>query len=294
MNQKKLKGQLPAGSLQQANLELWRSAGYKIGVKERSLFPTIDDPELDLILVRPQEIPRYVAEGKADFGITGSDCIAECECEDRVVEMAELVFSKVSRKPTRWVLAVSQDSPIQGLQDLNGTSIDAEFVTMTNRWLSARGIQATVRYSWGATEVKPGRFCDAIVESTETGESLMRNGLRIVAEVMQSTPRFIANPVSFADPWKREKMEDIVLMLQGALAAEGKACLTMHVREENLETILPIIPALRSPTVSRLASEGWFSLTAIIDEMVVRVIIPKLKRAGAEGIIESPISKLIM
>lgn len=286
-------GGLPVGSLQKACIELWRSAGYKIVVEERSFFPTIDDPELDLILLRPQEIPRYVAEGKLDFGITGYDCIVECECENRVTEMAELIFSKVSRKPTRWVLAVPVDSPIQVSTDLEGKSIDTEFVTMTRRWLDRQGIQADVRFSWGATEVKPGRFCDAIVEATETGGSLKRNGLRVVAEVLRSTPRFIANPVAFADPRKREKMEDIVLMLKGVLDAEGKVFLEMNVAEKNLPAVLELLPALQVPTISSLVRAEGYAVKSIVDETVVRTIIPKLKRAGARDIVESPITKLI-
>lgn len=219
---KKLLGALPSGSLQQPCLELWRNAGYRITVPDRSLYPQIDDPEIELLLLRPQEIPRYVAEGKLDFGICGYDCMVECACEEQVVTMAEFTFSKVSRHPTTWVVAVPNDSAIKEPADLAGKSIDTEFVTMTKRWLQGLGIEAPVRFSWGTTEVKPGRFCDAIVEATETGNSLRRNGLRIVAEVLKSTPRFIASPEAFADPWKREKMEDIALMLRATLDAEGK------------------------------------------------------------------------
>ncbi len=293
----RLKGALPSGSLQQPCLELWRSAGYRIDVKERSLFPTIDDPELELILLRPQEIPQYVAEGKIDFGIAGFDCVVECDCEQEVIEMGEFVFSKKSKKPTVWVLAVAEDSPFQEVNDLKGKLIVTEFVRMTRKFLFAKYFtqdEVDVRFSWGATEVKPGRFCDAILEATETGESLRRNGLRIIARVLESTPRFIADPAAYADPLKREKMEDIVLMLKGALDAEGKVFLAMNVELENLDRVVEILPALYSPTMSPLMKRGWFALSTVIEETVVRVIIPKLKRAGATCIVESPVSKLIM
>lgn len=288
-----LQGALPVGSLQQACMELWCSAGYRLMLEERSYLLSVDDPGLDLVLVRPQEIPRYVAEGRLDFGICGFDCMVECECESRVVEMAELVFSKVSRKPTLWVLAVPVDSPIREVSDLQGKSIDAEFVTMTRRWLQQQNVEATVRFSWGATEVKPGRFCDAIVEATETGRSLRRNGLRVIAEVLRSTPRFISRPEAYADPWKREKMEDIVIMLQGTLAAEGKVGLMMNVREENFPAVVKLLPALHAPTVAPLAEPGWVAVSTIVDETVVRVIIPRLKQTGAEGIVEFPVSKIV-
>lgn len=288
-----LSGALPSGSLQKPCMELWASAGYKIRVEERSCHPTVDDPDLNLILLRSQDIPRYVANGKLDFGICGYDCTVEAGCVEDVVEMSELIFSKVSRVPIKWVLAVKADSAIQNIGDLQGKLIQTEFAGMTRRWLREQNVEATVEFSWGTTEVKAGRFCDAIVEATETGNSLRKNGLRIVAEVLQSTPRFIASKAAYDDPWKREKMEDIVLMLKGALDAEGKVWLTFNLPADNLPTVVQILPALQAPTISPLAGEGWVSLNTIIDEAVVRTIIPKLKRAGAVHIVESPISKLI-
>ncbi|MBI3332277.1 ATP phosphoribosyltransferase [Candidatus Peregrinibacteria bacterium] len=272
---------------------MWRSANYQINLAERSLFPVIDDSEISLMLLRPQEIPRYMAEGKLDFGICGYDCLVECECEERIVEMAELVFSKQSRKPTIWVLAVSASSPIRCRSELSGKSIQTEFVTMTRRWLAKNSIEANVQFSWGATEVKAGRFCDAIVEATETGNSLRRNGLIILDEVLRSTPRFIANPEAYADPWKREKMEDIVFNLRGVLDAEGKSWISLNVTQEDLQKVVQILPALCSPTEARLNKEGWSSLTAVVDEAVIRAILPKLKRAGAADIVVSPISRVI-
>lgn len=293
MLEKQLTGALPSGSLQKPCLELWGNAGYCIRVDERSLTPSVDDPELDLILMRPQDIPYYVALGNLDFGICGYDCMVERGCETRVKEMAELVFSKVSRKPTRWVLAVKDASPFQTVKDLQGKRIATEFVTMTRAWLLQKQVDASVEHSWGATEVKPGRVCDAIVEVTESGASLMRNGLRIIDDVLQSTPRFIANPAAFEDPWKREKMEDIVLMLKGSMDAEGKVGLMLNVSAANLEAVLGCLPALRSPTVSSLAKKGWFALNTIVGETTVRVMIPQLKRAGAVDIVEYRVSKLI-
>jgi len=215
-----LKLGLPAGSLQEATGELFRKAGYKITFASRSYYPTMDDPEIHCTLIRAQEMPRYVQDGSLDCGLTGYDWILENNA--RVVELAELVFSKVSRKPVRWVLAVPNDSPVQTIKDLQGKRIATEVVNLTRRWLAQHGVEAHVEFSWGATEVKPPRLADAIVEVTETGSSLKANNLRIVAELMQSTTRFIANDTSYADPWKREKMDDIVLMLRGPIATQCK------------------------------------------------------------------------
>src|SRR2546429_2335080 len=219
-----LKLGLPAGSLQEATADLFRKAGYKITFASRSYYPAIDDPEIDCTLVRAQEMPRYVADGSFDCGLTGYDWVQENDVE--VVEVAELVFSKVSRRPVRWVLAVPNDSPIKGVQDLQGKRIATEVVSLTRRWLASHGVMAHVEFSYGATEVKPPKLADAIVEVTETGSSLKANNLRIVAELMQSTTRFIANPRAAADAWKKRKMDDLVLMLRGAMAAEGKVGLT--------------------------------------------------------------------
>ncbi len=295
MNILSVSGALPSGSLRDPCIDLWLSAGYRMTVSDRSYFPKIDDPEIDLILLRPQEIPRYIAEGSLDFGICGYDCILECNAEDQVVELAELVFSKVTRAPLRWVVAVPIDSPIREVADLDRKRIDTEFVFMTQRWLQSKQIQADLRFSWGTTEVKPGRgFCDAIVEATETGGSLERNNLREVAEVCRSTPRFIAGRKAFDDPWKREKMEDIALMLRSTLDAEGKEGLKMNARRIDSERIIAFVPALRKPTVASLSDPDWVSIETIVEETVVREIIPKLKRAGAEGIVTFPIQKLIL
>jgi ATP phosphoribosyltransferase len=282
---------IPAGSLQEATAELFRKAGYKITFSGRSYYPAIDDPEIHCTLIRAQEMPRYVQDGSLDCGLTGHDWVLENQA--KVVELAELMFSKVSRRPVRWVLAVPNDSPIHSVQDLRGKRIATEVVGLTRRWLADHGVEATVEFSWGATEVKPPRLADAIVDVTETGSSLKANNLRIVAEILQSTTRFIANAAAYDDPWKRQKMEDLLLMVQGAMAAEGKVGLMMNVRKTDLPAVLKILPALQNPTVSSLADADWVALNTIIDENTVRHIIPQLKQAGARGIVEYPLSKII-
>src|SRR5437763_4925522 len=242
-----LKLGLPAGSLQEATADLFRKAGYKVTFAARSYYPAIDDPEIHCTLIRAQEMARYVQDGSLDCGLTGHDSILENDA--RVVEVTELVFSKVSRRPVRWVLAVPNDSPIQGVKDLRGKRIATEVVNLTRRWLARHGVEAQVEFSWGATEVKPPRLADAIVEVTETGSSLRANNLRIVCDLLQSTTRFIANEQAAADPWKRQKMGDLILMLQGAMAAEGKVGLMMNVRQADLAAVLAILPALQKPTV---------------------------------------------
>jgi ATP phosphoribosyltransferase len=286
-----LKLGLPAGSLQEATGELFRKAGYKITFASRSYYPTIDDPEMHCTLLRPQEMPRYVQDGSLDCGLTGHDWILENDAQ--VVELAELVFSKVSKRPVRWVLAVPNDSPVQSVKDLQGKRIATEVVQLTARWLKQHGVTAQVEFSWGATEVKPPRLADAIVEVTETGSSLRANNLRIVAELLQSTPRFITNKRAYAEPWKKKKMDDLVLMLQGAMAAEGKVGLMMNVRKADLPAVLKILPALQTPTISSLSDPEWVDLNSILDESVVRTIVPQLKQAGARGIVEYPLNKLI-
>jgi ATP phosphoribosyltransferase len=286
-----LKLGLPAGSLQEATGELFRNAGYKITFASRSYYPSIDDPEIQCTLIRAQEMARYVQDGVLDCGLTGYDWILENDA--KVVELAELVFSKVSRRPVRWVLAVPNDSTIQGPKDLQGKRIATEVVNLTRKWLAQHGVTAQVEFSWGATEVKPPRLADAIVEVTETGSSLKANNLRIVADLLQSTTRFITNAKAYADPWKKEKMDDMVLMLQGAMAAEGKVGLMMNVRQQDVPSILKILPALQNPTVSSLSNPEWVAVNTILDESVVRVIIPKLKAAGARGIVEYPLNKII-
>src|SRR3954468_10302430 len=250
---KVLKLGLPAGSLQEATADLFRKAGYKITFASRSYYPAIDDPEIHCTLIRAQEMPRYVQDGSLDCGLTGYDWILENDAQ--VVELAELVFSKVSRRPVRWVLAVPNDSPIHGPKDLQGKRIATEVVNITRKWLPLHGVTANVEFSWGATEVKPPKLADAIVEVTETGSSLRANNLRIVADLLTSTTRFIANTAAAADPWKRQKMDDLVLMLKGAMAAESKVGLMMNVRKEKLEAVLAVLPVPPgTPTVTGLSN----------------------------------------
>ncbi len=286
-----LKLGLPAGSLQEATAELFRNAGYKITYSSRSYYPHIDDPEIHCTLIRAQEMPRYVQDGSLDCGLTGLDWILENNAD--VVELAELVFSKVSRRPVRWVLAVPNESSIQSVKDLQGKRIATEVVHLTRRWLAQHHVEAQVEFSWGATEVKPPKLADAIVEVTETGSSLRANNLRIVTELLTSTPRFIANAMAAADPWKQQKMADLVLMLHGAMAAEGKVGLMMNVRRASLQDILTILPALQNPTISQLSNEEWLAINTILEEDVVRHIVPQLKQAGACGIVEYPLNKII-
>ncbi|NBR04309.1 MAG: ATP phosphoribosyltransferase [Planctomycetes bacterium] len=282
---------IPAGSLQEATGELFRKAGYKLTFQSRSYYPSIDDPEIHCTLIRAQEMPRYVENGSLDCGLTGFDWIQESQAN--VTIMTELVFSKVSKRPVRWVLAVPENSDIKNIADLRGKRIATEVVNITNRWLASHNVEAHVEFSWGATEVKPPRFADAIVDVTETGSSLRANQLRIVAELLESTTRFIANNDAFTDSWKRKKMEDMVLMLKGALAAEGKVGLMMNVPESSLEEVLKILPALQKPTISSLSDPSWVALNTILDESVVRHIIPKLSMSGAKGIVEYPLNKII-
>src|SRR6266849_5937342 len=282
---------IPAGSLQEATAELFRNAGFKITFASRSYYPAIDDPEIHCTLIRAQEMPRYVQDGSLDCGLTGHDWVLENEA--KVTQLAEVVFSKVSRRPVRWVLAVPNDSPIKTVHDLQGKRIATEVVGLTKRYLAEHGVSANVEFSWGATEVKPPRFADAIVDVTETGSSLKANNLRIVAELLTSTTRFIANEKACADAWKKQKMDDIILMLQGAMAAEGKVGLMMNVRQSDLAAVLKILPALQTPTVSSLSDAEWVAVNTILDENVVRHIVPQLKQAGARGIVEYPLNKII-
>jgi ATP phosphoribosyltransferase len=291
MSDKVLKLGIPAGSLQEATGELFRNAGYKITFASRSYYPAIDDPEMQCTLIRAQEMPRYVQDGSLDCGLTGYDWILENDA--KVVELAELVFSKVSKRPVRWVLAVPNDSPIQSVKDLQGKRIATEVVNLTRRWLAQHSVTAHVEFSWGATEVKPPRLADAIVEVTETGSSLRANNLRIVCDLLQSTTRFIANQQAVNDAWKKQKMDDLVLMLQGAMAAEGKVGLMMNVRKADLPAVLKILPALQNPTISSLSDPEWVAVNTIIDENTVRHIVPQLKQAGARGIVEYPLNKII-
>lgn len=282
---------IPSGSLQNACAELFEQAGYRISFPSRSYYPEIDDPEIDCLLVRAQEMARYVEQGVLDAGITGHDWVLETGAD--VEELAEFVFSKVSRRPSRWVLCVPNDSPVRSVRDLQGKRVATEVVNLTRSHLARHGVTANVEFSWGATEVKPPRLADAIVEITETGGSLRANNLRIVEEVLTSTPRLIANRAACRDPWKKTKLGNIALMLASCLAAEGRAGLMMNVRNEDLEAVTAILPALQNPTISHLSDPGWVAISTIIDEAQVRVIVPELKKAGATGIVEYPINKVI-
>lgn len=291
MSDRKLKLGIPAGSLQEATAELFRRAGYQITFSSRSYFPQIDDPEIECLLIRAQEMARYVQEGILDAGITGYDWVLETQAD--VEEVCELVFSKTSRRPVRWVLCVPNDSPVKSVKDLEGKRIATEAVGLTKAYLAKHGVSAKVEFSWGATEVKPPRLADAIVEVTETGSSLRANNLRIVEEILQSTTRFIANRTSFADPWVREKLDNVSLMLKAVLAAEAKVGLMMNVRRDHLEAVLRLLPALQTPTVASLSDPEWVAVHTILDESTVRRIIPQLKVTGARGIVEYSINKII-
>jgi ATP phosphoribosyltransferase len=282
---------LPKGSLQDATIEKMAKAGFNISVSTRSYIPYVDDEELEIRLIRAQEISRYVEHGYLDCGITGYDWIRENNSD--VHEVGEFLFSKVSRQPTRWVLAVPESSPIQSVRDLAGKRIATEVVNLTKRYLETHGIEAEVEFSWGATEVKAHEMVDAIVEVTETGSSLRANNLRIVDTLLTSTPRLIANHGSWKDKWKRHKIETMALLLKGALEAETKVGLKMNIEEKNLASLLESLPALRRPTISNLSQPGWVAVETIIDEHVVRELIPQLKAAGAEGIIEYPLNKVV-
>jgi len=291
MSRRVLRIGLPAGSLQEAALALFRKAGYNVTFHSRSYNLSVDDPEMECILVRAQEIPRYVEDGVMDAGLTGYDWVQENRAD--VVEAADLVFSKETRGPVRWVLAVPLDSPIKKVEHLEGKRIATELVNVTSDFLRRAGVKAHVEFSWGATEAKPPVLADAIVELTETGSSLAANNLRALETVLESTPRLIASKEAWADPWRRRKIEDIALMLKGAMAAEGKVGLMMNVRVADLDTVVAVLPALEKPTVSSLSDKAWVAVNTIVDESVVREIVPKLKDAGARGIVEYPINKII-
>lgn len=288
---KVLKLGLPKGSLQESTLRLFRKAGYRIDVSPRSYYPQFDDPEIESMLIRAQEMARYVEDGVLDCGLTGLDWILDSNAD--VKEVAELRYAKEGFRPVRWVVAVPVDSKIKTLKDLNGKRIATELVNFTKRFLKSKGIEAQVDFSWGATEVKPPHLADAIVELTETGTSLRANNLRIVETILESTTRFIANKDAWKDPWKREKMENICLLLQGALAAEDKVGLKMNVHEKDLKNVLSQLPAMHAPTIAELTEKGWYDLDVVIDEKLVRDLIPRLKKAGATGIVEYQLNKVI-
>lgn len=286
-----LKLGIPKGSLQESTFKLFRKAGFHLSVSHRSYYPSIDDPEIEPMLIRAQEMARYVEYGVLDCGLTGYDWILEQNAD--VKEVAELNYAKEGLRPVRWVVAVPEDSKIKKLEDLNGKRIATELVGFTKRYLRAKGIKAEIDFSWGATEVKPPHLADAIVELTETGTSLRANNLRIVETVLESTTRFISNKKAWKDTWKRKKMEDIVLLLKGALEAEERVGLKMNVPQKRLKRILSLLPAMHSPTVSTLTDEGWYDLDVVIEERLVRDLIPKLKDAGATGIVEYQLNKVI-
>ena len=286
-----LKLGLPKGSLEETTFSMFKRAGYNIDVQSRSYYPKIDDPEIECILIRAQEIARYVEMGLLDCGLTGYDWVLENDAN--VTQIAELVYGKVGRKPLRWVLAVPNDSPINGAKDLEGKRIATEAMGMTKKYLAKNGVNAKVEFSWGATEVKPPHLADAIVEITETGSSLKANNLRIVDTLCETTTRFIANNDAAKDEFKRNKMEKIALLLQAVLTAENKVGLMMNCHVDNLEKVLAILPAMNRPTIAHLSDQNWYSLTTVVDEHVVRDIIPELKKAGAEGIVEYNLNKVI-
>ena len=286
-----LKLGLPKGSLQEATFKMFKKAGFNVSLSERSYFPSIDDPQIELVLLRAQEIPRYV-ETDLDCGITGEDWIQENGAG--VIRVEELVYAKQSLGPVRWVVAVPRDSHIKKIQDLKGKQIATELVNVTKRFLRKNKIKADVEFSWGATEVKVAQgLVQAIVELTETGRSLQVNRLKEIATVCESTPKFIANRNSWKDSWKRNKMEQLVLLLKGAINAEDKVGLKMNVKKQDLKTVIACLPALKRPTISGLSEKGWFAIETVIDEKIVRDLIPELKKAGASGIIEYSLNKVI-
>jgi len=288
----KLKLGIPKGSLENATVDLFRKAGFNITTSTRSYFPSIDDPEIECMLIRAQEMARYVEDGILDAGLTGYDWVVENDAD--VVTVADLVYAKQSFGKVRWVLAVPEASPIQSAQDLEGKIIATELVGATRRYLAKHGVTAKVEFSWGATEVKPPDLADAIVEVTETGSSLRANKLRIVETVMESNTQLVANKKSWADPWKRQKLEDMKMLLDGAIAALGKVGLMLNVQKAQLAAVLGVLPALKNPTVSPLSDGEWFAVNTILDESTVRIIIPRLKQAGAQGIVEYPLNKIVM
>lgn len=288
----KLKLGIPKGSLEQATVDLFRRAGFNITTSSRSYFPSIDDPEVECMLIRAQEMARYVEDGVLDAGLTGRDWVIENDSE--VETVADLIYAKQSFGKVRWVLAVPEASPVKTVKDLEGKIIATELVGATKRYLAANGVTAKVEFSWGATEVKPPELADAIVEVTETGSSLRANKLRIVETVMESNTQLVANKSAWADEWKRQKLEDMRMLLQGAINALGKVGLMLNVNKENLEAVLGVLPALKNPTISPLSDGQWFAVNTILDESTVRTIIPRLKQAGAEGIVEYPLNKIIL
>jgi len=288
---KKLKLGLPKGSLQESTIEIFRRAGVRVHASERSYFPSCDDEELDIMLVRSQEMARYVADGVFDAGLTGYDWVMESGA--KVHEVCELKYAKTGFRPVRWVLAVPNDSKITSVKDLQGKRIATELVGVVKSYLAKNQVKADVEFSWGATEAKAGILVDAIVELTETGSSLRANKLRIVDEILTSSTRLISNVEAWEDVWKREKMENLAMLLQGAIAAEGMVGLKMNVHMNKLSDVIKILPAMKRPTVSSLSDDNYSAVEVILEEKTVKKLIPQLKRAGAEGIIEYPLNKVI-
>jgi ATP phosphoribosyltransferase len=291
MSEKKIKLGIPKGSLEEATVNLFAKAGYKITIKSRSYFPSIDDDEIECMLIRAQEIARYVADGVLDAGLTGKDWVMENRAD--VVEIADLVYSKQSTRPVRWVLAVPNESDIKSVKDLEGKRIATEAVNMTVDYLKSHGVTAKVEFSWGATEVKAPKLVDAIVEVTETGNSLRANNLRILETIMESNTKFIMNKESHKDTWKQDKISRLVLMLKGAMEANSKVGLMMNVPTASLDAIIKILPENLKPTISSLTEKDWVDVNVVIQEKLVREIVPDLKKAGAQDIVEYPLSKVI-
>ena len=287
-----LKLGIPKGSLENATIDLFRRAGFNITTSSRSYFPAIDDPEIECMLIRAQEMARYVDDGILDAGLTGRDWVEESGAD--VEKIADLIYAKQSFGKVRWVLAVPDDSPFHSVKDLEGKVIATELVATTRRYLDANGVKAKVEFSWGATEVKPPVLADAIVEVTETGSSLRANKLRIVETVLESNTQLIANRAAWASEWKRRKLNDVRMLLDAAINALGKVGLMMNVRKGDLTAVIGVLPALKKPTISHLSDEEWLAVNTILDESTVRVIIPRLKDAGAQGIVEYPLNKIVM
>ena len=286
-----LKLGIPKGSLEEATVNLFAKAGYSIKIKSRSYFPSIDDNEIECMLIRAQEIARYVENGVLDAGLTGKDWVQENRAD--VVEIADLIYSKTSSQPVRWVLAVPNESPIQSVKDLQGKRIATEAVNMTVDYLKKHGVTADVEFSWGATEVKPPKLVDAIVEITETGSSLRANNLRIIETLMESNTKFVMNKEAYGNPWKKKKVERLVLMLQSAMAANGQVGLMMNVPKNKLDKVMKILPEGKKPTIAELTDSNWMDLTVILEEKLVREIAPDLKALGVEDIVEYSINKII-
>ena len=288
----KLKLGIPKGSLENATIDLFRRAGFHITTSSRSYFPAIDDPEIECMLIRAQEMARYVEDGILDAGLTGLDWVEENAAQ--VETVCDLIYAKQSFGKVKWVLAVPEASPVHSVKDLEGKIIATELVGATKRYLAQHGVTAKVEFSWGATEVKPPELADAIVEVTETGSSLRANKLRIVETVLESNTQLIANKASYQDDWKRRKLADMKMLLEGAINALGKVGLMLNVRKQDLKSVLDVLPALKKPTISTLSDDEWLAVNTILDENTVRTILPRLKEAGAQGIVEYPLNKIVM